>query len=1115
MLTQQSKDNFVHVHADMRIGGEFEDQNGTAYSFMRRKGRNSTLYYTNCGPDIPSTDKPVPPEIEALLTYGLTKEAYDSMFGLDHRRLREGGQALLKGEGDVGAALFEASAGVRSIPEVLERLEASTRKFFVPGARGKNARINEGLAAFDAHHEEYRNAQVRPAQWTELFDRRQEAAAALSQLEARRREVGEKLAVTKELRAVIPLLRALDSSSHTLEELAPTLLLPLTAPTDRAAAETGLSDALSNALIASNELTKQTQRIAELIPDTVMLSLAPAVRRLAAAAEAVDQHRRDIAGAKTEVDHTAADVAAHAGRIAATLPVAEVIERAPSQTARTVIEQKLRKLESATLSLENHRKSAPQDHDNQRDAIPELPSPEAKTALTIAQQEVDRSEVVLKRLADLPGEIKAAERAAAQVLNAIGLVDESAVSRTRPFLDADIDTALKEENASTTQRVGFEQRIADITRGLSEATRVRDGLLSLGVVPTREDVNEARSQRDSDWTRIRRRYIDEITPHMKLVDEATGLPEAYELAVEKADDLVDALGSDQERAAQLQAANDNIRTLSHDRIALEDLVQEADRKDSVRRTAWNVRLESAGLPALAPAALREWQARLSKARQLLEELQKKRDELERVRTVELGLITRLRAAIVCTALASPSEQAPLSTLSATAVEVAALIRQRETDLQRTAAEAKERDRQKRQWGSREAVLQSELGLAQDAAGRIWNDILLPDRVDVSVARSRVAEFDALAAAQLKHLAAQDKQRRAEHALAVLAMDAKSIQESLGDPDIADLRIYIDSVSARLEAAEDTHKRYLLIQQAADTARSNQESHEVTASKHRQRLADLCRAAQVDNPSLLPEAEERSRRKRSAQEIVDISRAQLAQASRRPENELRSLLAGRELAQMDADEDAFATELAAVQEALPSVRERDVEAKRALEAVDSSDTAAEAREAMENAAATVRNNLAPWIRSKIAHALLAEALRRFRDRAQGPMLTAASQYFGRMTRNGFTRLISDDSRKEPVLVAERRDGSKIHVDEMSEGTRDQLYLALKLAALDIRRSAGVDLPVVLDDVLMTSDEERAAAALETLADFGRSNQVIVFTHHRHVAELARQQIAAERLTIVEL
>ena len=60
-----------------------------------------------------------------------------------------------------------------------------------------------------------------------------------------------------------------------------------------------------------------------------------------------------------------------------------------------------------------------------------------------------------------------------------------------------------------------------------------------------------------------------------------------------------------------------------------------------------------------------------------------------------------------------------------------------------------------------------------------------------------------------------------------------------------------------------------------------------------------------------------------------------------------------------------------------------------------------------------------------------------------------------------------------------------------------------------------MPVVLDDVLMTSDEDRAAAALEALADFGRSNQVIVFTRHRHVAELARQQAMPERMAVVEL
>jgi DNA repair protein SbcC/Rad50 len=131
------------------------------------------------------------------------------------------------------------------------------------------------------------------------------------------------------------------------------------------------------------------------------------------------------------------------------------------------------------------------------------------------------------------------------------------------------------------------------------------------------------------------------------------------------------------------------------------------------------------------------------------------------------------------------------------------------------------------------------------------------------------------------------------------------------------------------------------------------------------------------------------------------------------------------------------------------------------------------------------------------------------------LKAASAYFERMTRQEFVRLLGDDSGKEPVLMAERRNGLRIHVEEMSEGTRDQLYLALRLAALDVRRAAGVDLPVILDDVLMTSDEDRSGAILEALADFGRENQVIVFTHHRHIADVAKKHVPSQLLTLAAL
>jgi uncharacterized protein YhaN len=50
-----------------------------------------------------------------------------------------------------------------------------------------------------------------------------------------------------------------------------------------------------------------------------------------------------------------------------------------------------------------------------------------------------------------------------------------------------------------------------------------------------------------------------------------------------------------------------------------------------------------------------------------------------------------------------------------------------------------------------------------------------------------------------------------------------------------------------------------------------------------------------------------------------------------------------------------------------------------------------------------------------------------------------------------------------------------------------------------------MPLVLDDVLMTADDERAACILQALAAHARTGQVLLFTHHRHLIELARERL----------
>ena len=70
---------------------------------------------------------------------------------------------------------------------------------------------------------------------------------------------------------------------------------------------------------------------------------------------------------------------------------------------------------------------------------------------------------------------------------------------------------------------------------------------------------------------------------------------------------------------------------------------------------------------------------------------------------------------------------------------------------------------------------------------------------------------------------------------------------------------------------------------------------------------------------------------------------------------------------------------------------------------------------------------------------------------------------------------------------------------------QLYFALRLAGYrSFARDPG-PLPMILDDIMETFDDTRARAALQLCAEIGTNGQAILFTHHAHLVELARDSI----------
>jgi energy-coupling factor transporter ATP-binding protein EcfA2 len=121
------------------------------------------------------------------------------------------------------------------------------------------------------------------------------------------------------------------------------------------------------------------------------------------------------------------------------------------------------------------------------------------------------------------------------------------------------------------------------------------------------------------------------------------------------------------------------------------------------------------------------------------------------------------------------------------------------------------------------------------------------------------------------------------------------------------------------------------------------------------------------------------------------------------------------------------------------------------------------------------------------------------RTLGPseILREAAAILHRLTAGAYRGLRISDRRE--VWVEDDR-GQRLAYGELSRGTRDQAYLAIALSLVAAYRRRGVELPLILNDVFINIDTDRAQATAEVLAQFSaQGHQVILFTRHEHILQ----------------
>ncbi|SFJ24904.1 AAA family ATPase [Albimonas pacifica] len=1022
-------------------------------------------------------------EVEELrlksLLHGLDRDAYRTRFSLDVTELNRGGEEISRAQGDLGRLLHAGMSGLSGLSDTLDAIEKEVDAFHRKG--GRTTALRTAMRELEDLKARLAGSRLEPRR----FDALRHA------LEAAENDLKETGGAFAEAQARLALREAADKRRGIrvrMDELGRALAAHPQGPPLSADAIRTVTEAVARRHDAAEGLAEARRRAEEARVATEGIAADPAGLEVAVILDVLEEARFDDGEyLLPRVQTAAADIETRRASRAALQRDAVKLAEAIGGPGASPEDVRLTRGALATLrkraedlcDAEARLKDTARLRDKAEAELgPQIPMPEGRDALGDALEALDRLRDDPEAAARQAEELRlASDRAAAglpadwRAIAEAGLPPEAEAMAVAAAA-TEADRALREAQA----------RLAEAEEICADARARQAALLDRGDVATDDEIERTRGARDAAWTR-----------HRASLDDASA--GAFEAEMLRDDEARDRHARSAEKRIELASvAHDLARhdAASRRRRAEWDdacAALEATRRDAAVMAA---RLGLAG--DTPPASFRERRMALAgalDARLLTEASQAAAEAASKRRR---GALVRLSAALVA------AEGGEIDLGDARLDPAArrcktALDRQADASRARTHAagtlESLNRDLREKA----EAAEACRTAYTAAVAG-LW----CADRP----AQALLAAMDDLQELAELHGQAQDLDRRIDLMNAALERFAEMAGDLAGllglDPEarVAEL---IARARGRAGAARKTAQRIAEVARALADAETAIGAHEAAISRSDAAIAGAF----------------------AGQEGIDLSQPSETLATLQARDALR-----RDLAQLSADHDQAGAGHDA--EAL-RLEEDDADPLRSdelrsvlHETGEARDAALQARgeakaslhQAMQAAGgadldqqrATILEGVREEARLKAAqafgHMAARGALRRFRHDSRGDMLMATEAAFVHLTRGEWSGLDVQPGGRTERLVG-IRNGEPVPAEAMSTGTRGQLYLALRVAGYAAFSTRFGPLPFVTDDVHETFDDDRARAALGLSAEMGREGQAIVFTHHRHLVELARHII----------
>lgn len=1111
-IPANSSRNFLHEYNAMRVGALLEKGSDTL-KLRRRKGNKDTLLGDN--------DTPVPSGEGVLAPFlaGADRRFYTRMFSLDHERLRQGGKEILQAQDDVGQMLFSASAGIMGLRETLKTMEAEADALWASrrAAHRKYFQAEERLKAAEAS---MRDDVVTTTKWQALKSAFETANEAYGVIESEIELKSAELRKLSRIRRVCRDLRKRAETQSAIDSLRE--VISFDADASKILEKAAKDEAAATARIAtlSEQIAALQAGCAALIFDESLLARAEDIAQLRDRRIQVRAEKADLPKRRAELAAAEATLKRLGGELEWSGDIDQLIARIPAKAKVAVLRALLNRRGAQSGAVENAKNAVIEAEEKLGEIAAEI---EAHGPVT----DVAKLATVIKamrELGDIAGQTANSKREEQETQTAIArllktlrpaVADaadlQSAPVPPRASVEAHRDACRNLEQRQRTCR----ERIRNAEQERVRHQKAHERIIADEHVVAADELERLRGRRDSGWSIIRRRHVEGVAvseDEMVPFGPPDALAQEFEAAMHGADVAADRRFEHADAAAQLAVLGRQIGEQNDllDSLGLEEQALAQER--TTLNAAWAALWLGSSITPQDPDVMIEWlrtrseildlNARLSAAELHTGGWQQRQDEGKRLVMAELETLGVSTASLAAQPLhlvieAAAAQERQHENAAKTARDLNEAYRKATGVVTRKCKDLEKGEAEWTEWTSAWQAALKALQLAATAT---------PETAEVQINAIDDMREAAVRINELRHERIEKIERDVNAFETDVAALVQAIAPRLNCTDPEEAVLELDR-----QAADAVRVRDLRAAKDSDIGRLQEKIDECRESSReaRETITQLQRKAGVASTDELRIAIQRSdeMRKLSA-ELDRLTTAVTQDGDGLSVAELASECSGIDLDASVAKDQTVTEEVQELRNRLMEARETRNTARQAFEAIGGDDRAARDAADRQAALAEMTEIAEQYVRLRSAVVLLQWAIDRYRREKQAPMLKRAGELFAILTCGSFQTLqLEFDEHDNMQLAGVRHDGRQVPVGGMSTGTADQLYLALRIAAIEDYLDHAEPMPFVADDLFINFDDKRAAAGFRVLGELAKKTQVLFFTHHEHLLEVARKALGA--------